>query len=125
MATEFEKILDFQKKVLKNNIPSRGVQTITDDFEKRTRTYIQEEVRELDAAFRAKDKAEIADALIDLIYFSMGACAQMGLPFHKAFDDVHTANMAKKKGIKKERGLESDGVKPPKWVAPDLNKYFK
>ena len=125
MATEFEKVLDFQKKVLKNKIPARGIQTISEDFEKRTTTYINEECAELSAAFKAKDKAEVADALIDITYFAMGALAQMGVPYHKAFDDVHTANMAKKKGIKKERGLEADGVKPPLWQAPDLNKYFK
>lgn len=123
--TEFEKILDFQKNVLNNNIPSRGVQTITEDFEKRTTTYINEEVAELAAAFKAQDKAEIADALIDITYFAMGALAQMGVPFHKAFDDVHRANMTKKAGIKPERGLEGDAAKPEEFIAPDLNKYFK
>tara|TARA_B110000459_G_C16580715_1_gene481154 strand:+ start:953 stop:1330 length:378 start_codon:yes stop_codon:yes gene_type:complete len=125
MSTEFEKVLDFQKKVLKSNLPSRGVQSFTKDFEEKTTTYINEEVAELTAAFKAQDKAEIADALIDIIYFSMGAIAQMGVPFHKAFDDVHKANMSKKKGIKTERGLQGDATKPAKWVAPDLNKYFK
>ena len=125
MSTEFEKVLDFQKKVLKTNLPLRGIQSVTKDFEEKTTTFINEEVLELAAAFKAQDKAEIADALIDIIYFSMGAIAQMGVPFHKAFEDVHKANMAKKKGVKAERGLEGDATKPAKWVAPDLNKYFK
>ena len=121
----YEKVLDFQKKVLKNTIPARGIQTVDADFEERTIKYIDEEVAELKAAFNDKNQAEIADALIDLTYFAMGACAQMGLPFNKAFDDVHKANMTKKKGIKKERGLEGDAAKPKTFVAPDLNKYFK
>ena len=121
----YEKVLDFQKKVLKNTIPARGVQTISADFEERTTTYINEEVAELKAAFEAKDQAEIVDALIDLTYFAMGAVAQMGVPFNQAFDDVHKANMTKKKGVKAERGLTDDAAKPKTFKAPNHTKYFK
>lgn len=70
-------------------------------------------------------KAEMADALIDLIYFAYGRIYELGIfpeHFSAMWDAVHSANMKKKKG-NKGRGSDLDAVKPEGWEAPE-KKFF-
>lgn len=62
--------------------------------------------------------AEQADALIDLVYVSMGTAVMMGLPWQDLWDDVHGANMRKVRGTTK-RGHAVDVTKPEGWEGPD------
>ena len=66
-------------------------------------------------------KAEMADALIDLIYFAYGRVYELGIlpeQFSAMWDAVHSANMKKKKG-NKGRGSDLDAIKPEGWEAPE------
>lgn len=79
-----------------------------------------EELGELVKATNAGDVGEAADALVDLIYFTLGRLYEMGVPADVAFDDVHRANMTKERG-RKQRDVQhdDDAVKPEGWTAPD------
>lgn len=80
-----------------------------------------EELQEFKEATIAGDIGEAADALIDLIYFTLGRLYEMGVPGDIVFEDVHKANMKKKRGIKPERRIKhkDDAMKPEGWKPPD------
>lgn len=80
--------------------------------------FLQEELDELKAAQNADD---VVDALIDLCVVAIGTLDAYNVNSYLAWDQVHTANMAKEVGIKASRpnplGLP-DLVKPDGWEAP-------
>ena len=78
-----------------------------------------EELTEFTEAVEAQDMAEMADALVDLVYFAKGTAAQLGLDhiWHLLWADVQRANMTKVRGVGK-RGQQVDCVKPEGWVPP-------
>ncbi len=82
---------------------------------------IQEEVDETNAAIKNKDPQEIVDGLIDMCVFAIGTLDAFGIDAHKAWDQVHNANMAKEPGVKPSRpnplGLP-DLIKPEGWEGP-------
>jgi len=81
---------------------------------------VNEELQELTEATAAGDIGEAADAIVDLIYFSLGRLYEMGVPADVVFDDVHLANMAKNRGRKlREVQHDDDAIKPEGWTAPD------
>lgn len=57
--------------------------------------WMQEELREFHEAMCKKDITEMADALVDLVYFAIGTAVEMGIPFDQVWELVHKANMAK------------------------------
>jgi predicted HAD superfamily Cof-like phosphohydrolase len=81
---------------------------------------VKEEIKEfLDATARG-NVPDAADAVVDLIYFSLGRLYEMGVPAQVAFDAVQRANMRKVRGMKKrEVQHEDDAVKPSGWESPD------
>ena len=84
--------------------------------------FIMEELSEYLRAFEEGDLTGAADAIVDLIYVTMGCAHAMGLPFDKLFDVVHKANMAKEPAgefTRSLRGSQYDVVKPFDWVAPE------
>jgi predicted HAD superfamily Cof-like phosphohydrolase len=78
--------------------------------------WLTEEVNEFSKATAIEDQA---DALMDLIYFALGAFVEMGIPPQGIFEVVHEANLAK---LSPDGNVEctDDGkiVKPPNWIAP-------
>ena len=58
---------------------------------------IQEELDELEVAFKEKDIVEVADALADLLYFVGNGILATGLAdrFRKIWDEVQNSNMSK------------------------------
>lgn len=58
---------------------------------------IEEELRELRAAYSDGSVTESADALVDLMYVVVGAALETGLgdKFEKLFEEVHRSNMSK------------------------------
>jgi hypothetical protein len=80
--------------------------------------FLQEELDEAKSADSAED---IVDAMIDLCVVAIGTLDAFNVDAQIAWDRVHTANMAKERGIKLERpnplGLP-DLVKPEGWTAP-------
>ncbi len=78
---------------------------------------ITEEYGEL---LRAVDKGcipSVADAIVDLIYVSIGKAITWGIDIRPIWRAVQRANMAKEGG-----GQRADGkiLKPPGWQAPDV-----
>lgn len=83
--------------------------------------HLQEEVNEINKAYKQKDIVEIFDGLIDLVYVALGTAANMNLPFEKGWQKVHDANMKKVKATKiTKRKTKHDVVKPKGWRHPNL-----
>lgn len=85
---------------------------------------LEEEITEYAQASDDGDLVKCVDALIDLIYFAAGGLTRLGLTSSQSqqiFDIVHTANMAKKGGAKKDRAVQSelDAYKPDGWMPPE------
>lgn len=80
--------------------------------------FLQEE---LDEMKNTDDLEEVTDALIDLCVVAIGTLDALDIDAHRAWDEVHRANMSKEVGIKASRpnplGLP-DLIKPKGWVAP-------
>jgi predicted HAD superfamily Cof-like phosphohydrolase len=83
---------------------------------------IGEEVGELSDAVMKGDKAEIFDALLDIIVVCIGAGHSAGLPMEEGWREVIRSNMAK---VNPETGfvkMRADGkiLKPEGWTPPRL-----
>ena len=85
---------------------------------------LHEELDEFKEACDKQDLAAQADALVDLVYFAKGTANMLGLPWSELWDDVHAANMEKKRGVGK-RGHAVDCVKPAGWVPPQTELILK
>jgi hypothetical protein len=87
-----------------------------------------EEIKELMEAYRTRRVlsrpdaiAEITDALIDLVYFALGAAVMMGIPWDQCWDIVQEANMQKElvgNPSESKRHNVLDVKKPVGWVDP-------
>jgi predicted HAD superfamily Cof-like phosphohydrolase len=86
--------------------------------------FLQEELDELKRAAAANDLTEQADALVDLVYVTLGTVAMLGLPWEELWDEVQRTNMAKVRGPTK-RGHSYDVTKPPGWEPPRLAEVLK
>ena len=85
---------------------------------------LREEVDEFELAVTEGDFIGQVDAMIDSVYFAVGALYKLGLnadQINACMDQVHEANMAKRKGVNAKRGDGSaaDAVKPEDWVSPE------
>ena len=92
--------------------------------------FLQEELNEMGTAVDEKNPEEIVDALIDLCVVAIGTLDAFNIDAHKAWKEVHTANMAKQPGVKESRpnrlGLP-DLIKPEGWKGPtheDNHEYL-
>ena len=85
------------------------------------RKLITEELKELDDAVTAD---EHLDALIDLIYVTIGAGIALGHDMQGAWDEVHKTNMAKL-GPDGKPIIREDGkvIKPEGWKGPELKQF--
>lgn len=88
--------------------------------------HIVEELNELQKAVKEKDIIEVADALTDLCYVSIGTALAMGINIEETWNEVHKSNMQKQRakpdGSDSKRNSGFDIVKPPGWKAPDIKK---
>jgi len=87
--------------------------------------FLHEELQETEKAAQSGiplDSEEVVDGLIDLCVVAIGTLDALGVDPHKAWDEVHKANMTKEVGVKPSRpnplGLP-DLIKPEGWVGPD------
>ena len=86
-------------------------------------SFIEEEFNELVVAVDNNDNAEALDALVDIVVVAIGTAIQMNWDFERAWKKVHIANMKKfaaKCELANNRNMDYDLIKPPSWVAPDL-----
>jgi len=135
MVNEFKNVIEFNNQVIgltcvdylsKNRLEwFKGViNEELGEFEVANNNYIEAKGSHDDYMAQCC-RAEMADALIDLIYFAYGRLYEIGI-FPEAFEQmwsaVHQANMKKKKG-NKGRGSDLDAVKPEGWEAPE-KKFF-
>lgn len=86
---------------------------------------VGEEAQELVDALDRGELHEQLDALVDLLYVTLGTAiaAGMGDVLGEAFFRVHMANMAKELAPSRQdskRDNKWDVVKPQGWTAPDL-----
>lgn len=83
--------------------------------------FLEEELNETKKAAEEKDAEEVVDGLIDLCVVAIGTMDAFGVNAYQAWNQVQTANMAKKVGIKESRpnklGLP-DLIKPEGWTPP-------
>lgn len=89
-------------------------------------TAMYEELNEFTVANNCGNVGEALDAMIDLIYFALGRCYEMGITieqFEKCWNVVQEKNMAKKRGTK-NRGTDQDAMKPEGWQAADLGEIL-
>lgn len=83
--------------------------------------FMQEELDEIDDALIEGDAEKVVDGLIDLIVVAVGTVDAFEIDGHKAWDEVHRANMAKRAGANPTRPNEfglPDLIKPEGWKPP-------
>lgn len=84
-------------------------------------SFLEEELAETRNALKNNDPEEIVDGLIDLCVVAIGTLDAFDIDAHKAWNEVHQANMSKVVGVKASRpnplGLP-DLIKPEGWKAP-------
>lgn len=85
--------------------------------------FLSEELEEFELGWDQDDHAQMADALIDLVYVAMGTAHLLGYPWEQLWSDVQAANLAKERaasdGSNSKRGSSFDVVKPEGWTPPD------
>lgn len=75
---------------------------------------IVEEVSELMTALTDGDEVTLLDALVDLLYVTVGTAVTYGLPLAEGFNEVHRSNMTK--SVEQSRPGhpgKGDGYSPP------------
>ena len=116
----YKLVVEFQTKVLGNrpyfdNPDLKEYKFMVDTLE--------EEIQEFKDGYANNSFNEMADALIDLIYFALGHSYRMGINFNDNFLLVHKANMQKIKA-NTDRG-ETDAEKPEGWQEPEFKPLVK
>lgn len=75
---------------------------------------------ELQEFLAAQDLYSQADAIIDLLYYLLGTCVEMGIKPDILFQIVHESNMKKiAAGDSTSRGNDGKVLKPLSWTHPD------
>ena len=88
--------------------------------------FLVEELFELFKASKEVDKAEVADALVDVVWVALGTVLMAGIDFDKHWNEVVRANMEKEladslEDTRASRYTPREIVKPEGWVPPDHN----
>jgi len=81
-----------------------------------------EEFNELGDALESRDLVGVADAIGDLIYVLIGMALEFGIYLPRVWDEIHSANMAKEGGGRREDGKI---LKPVGWTPPDIEAALK
>ena len=122
-------IKDFHEKFgLEYNGKPRSLPGDMPDFR---RDFMYEELQEYCDASVIDDKEEMFDALIDLMYVTLGTAYLHGFDFEEGWARVHAANMAKIRAVNTEsaalvkamgtgRDPTYDVVKPEGWTPATL-----
>jgi predicted HAD superfamily Cof-like phosphohydrolase len=89
--------------------------------------FIEEELDELRSAYFNDDLEEVFDALIDIVYVTLGTAYLMNLPFNEGWKEVQSCNMKKikaKYASESKRHSSHDVIKPDDWQSPNLKKLL-
>jgi predicted HAD superfamily Cof-like phosphohydrolase len=117
-----EQVFDFNEQCL--GIEQRPIGLLSEGELQYALKAIAEEANEFQDAHNDMDVIGAVDAVLDLIYFSLGFLRRMGLTrdqVRSAMTAVHTANMTKKQGAQAKRGGDGviDAIKPEGWQGPE------
>lgn len=120
-----KKAAEFNAKVVGYPIPEVP-QLMSEDRATFRADFMQEELDEFRKANAEGDLDGAVDAIIDLMYVACGAMNEMGVVTQPCYDEVHKANMAKKRGgLSKRPGSKGfDAIKPEGWKAPSHADYL-
>tara|TARA_R100001530_G_C4307043_1_gene151968 strand:+ start:139 stop:552 length:414 start_codon:yes stop_codon:yes gene_type:complete len=122
----FHDISEFHRKFRldKHKKPNLG----TSEYQEFRLNFIKEEVAELEEALKNNDKALVFDALIDIVYVTLGTAYVMGFPWRHGWNEVHDTNMKKVRvdsGKQSKRGSTYDVIKPRDWQPPRLEELLR
>jgi predicted HAD superfamily Cof-like phosphohydrolase len=81
-----------------------------------------EEVAETMIAMADGNEAEMADGLTDTLYFVLGTGVTYDIPLADCFDEVHRANMDKKKRSEDNPRMRDKGKD---WTPPDIRTVLR
>ena len=112
----------FNREIVGLEIPTSPKKLSPERAKARHEQFIEE-----DNEFLEIDSLEDqADALMDGIYFRLGALVEMGILPGPVFDAIHEANMLKKRGTipRRQHSTGFDAVKPEGWKPPNLMPYL-
>lgn len=113
-----ERVQAFHKRL---DQPCPDVPTMLTDKRGHLRWQLMdEELREYSLAVLHSDYLGMVDALVDLLYVTLGTAVEMGVDLAPFFEAVHAANMQKQPAPDGGKG-----VKPEGWTAPDLANVFQ
>jgi len=84
---------------------------------------ILEELVELEEAFKQGDMVEAYDAIIDLLYVTVGAASAMGLEIEPGWNEVQRSNLSK--FIDGHRRADGKWVKGPSYSPANLKAIVK
>lgn len=128
--TNFESVGKFHEKF---GLPTSGKKSCPMIVDSETflfrYQFLQEELNELLRAYRSRDLAEVADAIVDLVYVALGTAHMFQIPFDEVFAEVQRANMQKERAAgsndhRSKRASNLDVVKPAGWQPPDVQKII-
>lgn len=83
---------------------------------------INEELYELAEAFDDGDLVEVADALFDLLYVTIGTAEACGIELGSVWEHGHASNMTKVGG---ERRADGKMLRGPDYRPPDFTKVLR
>ncbi len=115
----------FNHEIVGYPIPAQS-ELMSDDRAGFRADFMQEELDEFRKAQKEGDLDGAVDAIIDLMYVAAGAMNEMGVATQPCWDEVHRANMRKKRGSQTKRpgGKGFDAIKPEGWTAPSHAQYL-
>lgn len=95
-------------------------QPVTDESVLLRISLLMEELEEVKRAYIQEDPEEFVDGLIDLMVVASVTLAHLGVDIEKAWNEVHRANMTKKRGVNPKRPNSGgfDIYKPEGWQGP-------
>jgi len=79
------------------------------------RSWLLEEIKELEEAEKKGDIVGIADALGDIMYLTFGTAVCYGIPIDSVFNEIDRSNMTKSQG-----DMKGKAVKGFDYVSPNL-----
>lgn len=127
-----EDVSTFMSEVLGVPLPVQPAATLKDGETNVDMTFLYdrlshlaEELGELADGIAHRDLLEVADALVDIVYVTVGLAALLGIPFDECWSAVHAANMQKIRGEREGReGHRYDAIKPEGWQPANLQEVI-
>lgn len=126
VADMMAKIDRFAQEIIGVDIPDKPTMLSHERASFRFK-FLKEEMEETELAYVEGNMEQVVDGLIDLTYVALGTLIEMGVAPGPVFDEVHRANMEKRRGTKSTRPGSAgyDAIKPDDWRGPELMPYLE